>query len=531
MQHVLGWLFFRHEPWRCPLGALPSLIHPVGTAVAFTDSMPWVAVTAKILSPFLPVDFQYIGPWLGLCFFLQGYLGAKIVQEFSPLSLLQVVGAAFFIFDPVLIRRIGHDSLSAHWLILALIWLHLRPCPDLRAGNRLLKLALGACVFSAGIHPYLAIMVLALSLALLWKLHWADRLLSPPQLLGWGVGFSLAVGCIFAMFGYIGAGTPIGAGGFGFFSADLLTLINPLGGSYFLPPLPTGPGLYEGYGYLGGGVLMLSIVGVVVMARHPRSLRARSKARWVPLGLCCLLLAAYALSPKVMIAGKPILDLDLLYHSLMAVIEPFRVSGRFIWPLHYFLMTGVIAVWIRYRQRSRPVFSLLLAGSIALQLMDAYESSLNIRGYLEHTRKNIPKLLQIEEWKYAAGFYKQMVLYPPQIWIGGGKHGGCAAQEYRADYFIPLAYSAYRLNLSFNSGYAARLDGEKARGYCDDLDRQIKAGEIQDHTIYVIHSAHVNIFNTNAPKVTCGHLSGYIVCVSSQRRGAFREALERHKID
>jgi hypothetical protein len=530
-QHVLGWLFFRHEPWRLPLGSLPSFIYPVGTAVAFTDSMPWVAVTAKILSPLLPVDFQYIGPWLGLCFFLQGFFGAKIVQEFSSLPLIQVFGAAFFIFDPVLIRRINHDSLSAHWLILALIWLHLRPCSDIRTGNRLLKVALGTCIFSAGIHPYLAIIVLALSLALLWKLRWADHLLSLHQLLGWGIGFGLAVACIFTLFGYIGTDTPLGARGFGLFSADLLTLINPLGGSFFLPTFPTSPGQGEGYGYLGGGVLVLSIVGVVVMAWHPKRLRVRLQTRWVPLGLCCLLLAAYALSPKLAIAGQPILDLDLLYHPLMAVIEPFRVSGRFIWPLHYVVIIGVIALWIRYAQRSRPLFFLVLAGSIALQLMDAYASSLVIREHVEHFRKDIPKQLQVEEWKYAVGLYEQMVLYPPLVWDGGGKYGSCAAPEHMENYFIPLAYYAYRLNVSFNSGYAARLNRDKARRYCDDLDREIKAGEIQNNTIYVVHSTHMNIFNTNAPQITCGRLSGYIVCVSSQQHSTFREVLERHKIE
>jgi hypothetical protein len=526
-QHVLGWLFFRHEPWRFPLGSLPSFIYPVGTAVAFTDSMPWVAVIAKILSPLLPVDFQYIGPWLGLCFFLQGYFGAKIVQEFSPLTLIQVMGGTFFIFDPVLISRIGHDSLSAHWLILVLIWLHLRSCPDIRVGNRLLKVALGACIFSAGIHPYLATMVLALSLALLWKLRWADHLLLLHQLVGWGAAFGLVIVCVFAMFGYIGTDTPLGAHGFGFYSADLLTLINPSGGSYLLPTFPTGQ--WEGYGYLGGGVLILSLVGVVVIARHPRSLRDQLKIRWVPLGICCLLLAAYALSSKVTIAGKPILDLDLLYHPLVAVIEPFRASGRFIWPLHYVLITGVIAIWVRQSEHSQPLFSLLLAGGIALQLMDAYASSLVIREYLEHFRKDVPKQLQVEEWKYAAGLYERMDLYPPQFW--GGKDGGCAAPEYTENYVIPLMYYAYRLSLSFNSGYAARLDGGKARRYCDDLDREIKAGEIQNNTIYVVHSAHVNIFNTSVPNITCGHLSGYIVCVSSQRHNAFREVLERHKIE
>jgi hypothetical protein len=89
-QHVLGWLFFRREPWSWPVGAVPSFPHPVGITVGYTDSIPWLAIPAKVLSPFLPVDFLYVGPWLGLCFFLQGWLGVRIVQELSPKPLIQI---------------------------------------------------------------------------------------------------------------------------------------------------------------------------------------------------------------------------------------------------------------------------------------------------------------------------------------------------------------------------------------------------------------------------------------------------------
>jgi hypothetical protein len=74
-QHVLGWLFFRHERWSWPLGSVPSFPDPVGTTVGYTDSIPWLAIPAKVISQFLPVDFQYVGLWLGLCFFCRAGSG------------------------------------------------------------------------------------------------------------------------------------------------------------------------------------------------------------------------------------------------------------------------------------------------------------------------------------------------------------------------------------------------------------------------------------------------------------------------
>jgi Family of unknown function (DUF6311) len=221
-QHVLGWLFFRHENWSWPLGSVPSFPYPVGTTVGYTDSIPWLAISAKVISPLLPVDFQYVGPWLGLCFFLQGWFGVRIVQELSPNPVIHILGGACFILDPILLWRIGHDSLCAHWLLLGLIWLHLRTWPEGRTLYRTLTSALVFCIISAGVHPYLATMVLALALALVCKLHWVDQSLSSGQMVVWGGVYGIATLGVFAALGYLGSGISWGANGFGEYSADLL---------------------------------------------------------------------------------------------------------------------------------------------------------------------------------------------------------------------------------------------------------------------------------------------------------------------
>jgi Family of unknown function (DUF6311) len=538
-QHVLGWLFFRNEPWHFPLGSLSSFCHPVGTAVAFTDSIPWLAVIAKIFSPLMPSDFQYIGPWLGLCFVLQGYLGAKIVQVWSPAPIIQVLGAAFFIFDPVLIRRVGHDSLSAHWLILGLIWLHLRPCPDSRTGHRILGAAFGACILSAGVHPYLAAMVLALSFALLWKLCWVDHRLSMYHLVGWGVALIVSVAIVFAVFGYIGSKVLLGSSGFGVYSADLLTLINPMGGSHFLPTFPTAPGQYEGYGYLGAGVLVLCITAAVSIGHRRRSFGDQGKKHWIPLGICCMVLAVYSLSSKLTIAGTPVLVVEVLYRPAMNIVDIFRVSGRFIWPLHYLIITGAVHLWVQQFQFSRLISSIVLAAVVIIQLLDANPSAIAVRKHTNRFRQEMSKHLHKLDLEPASGLYQHMVLYPPLLW-GGGFYG-CVDLDFRDNYshvelyylryIVPLAYHAYKSNLTFNSGYVARIDKERAQKYCETLERQISEGDIKGNTIYIVHRAYWNIFDRNIAKIVCGQLNDYSVCVSAQRHDAFRELLESYRIE
>jgi Family of unknown function (DUF6311) len=525
--HVLGWLFFRHEQWSWPLGSVPSFPYPVGTTVGYTDSIPWLAILAKVISPFLPADFQYIGPWLGLCFFLQGWFGVRIVQELSSNPLVQVLGGAYFIIDPVLAWRVGHDSLCAHWLILGLIWLHLRSWPEGHMTRRALGITLGFCILSAGIHPYLAMMVLALGLALLSKLYWIDHTLSARQMAGWAGIFGTATLGVFIIMGYMGSGISWGADGFGHYSADLLTLVNPAGTSRFVPSSPVAPGQYEGFGYVGSGMLLLSVTGIGIIWYNPSALRGRSLKPWVPIGICVALLAVFALSSRVTLAGRPILTLEQFYRPLMEIIAPFRTSGRFIWPLHYLYITAIIAIWISYSRSYRYILYTILLFGLVIQIIDFREPFL--RWYFDYHQRKQPFVLQVGDWKRASGLYKHMVLYPPQIL--GGTLPGCIMPGFEPDYYVPLAYRAYRLNVTFNSGYVSRIEESKGRRYCKELHDKIKEGKFESDTIYVVHTQYWNLVKPHTPKIVCGWLNDYITCVSSLRNDAFRDFLEQHKLE
>ena len=49
-QHYLGWVFYRRSGWHLPyLGANYSAIYPYRTSILYTDSIPLLAVSVKIL--------------------------------------------------------------------------------------------------------------------------------------------------------------------------------------------------------------------------------------------------------------------------------------------------------------------------------------------------------------------------------------------------------------------------------------------------------------------------------------------------
>jgi len=517
--HVLGWLHFRDAPWGFPLGRAPSLMHPLTMTVALADANPWVALALKPFSQWLPRDFQYIGPWLALCFALQGWMGVKLMELLTPRVSQRLLGAALFVLAPVLLQRaaMGHDTLCAQWMIIAMFWLYLRPREDARAAWRALGWALLLNVLAAGIHPYLVVMIFPLALALLFTVVRRERHLSWRWAGAALVGGSLAIGAVFVAFGYVGQGVRSGASGFGFFSANVLALVNPAGWSYVLPGFPSGRGQYEGFGYLGTGVLGLA----VLLLWRPWSwwpqAKAELKARR-PLVLMVLALTALAFSSVVMVAGWTVLSMRQLVAPLLPVLETFRSSGRFIWPLHYAVLMGCIAlvVW-RWRQRPAVATSVLL-GAVILQVLDAgdFWERACFRG------EPWPRL-RAPEWASVDPLYRHIVLFPPFI---VGSEEPCVQGTFREDDHARFGDLAYRQGLTTNSGYAARLDAANIRAVCQSLRADVESGRLAEDTLYVVDAPERARFQRLSPDVTCGMLDGFTVCVAA-KEGKFREALMR----
>jgi hypothetical protein len=524
--HLAGWLFFRNEPLRLPLGAVPGLAHPLGTTVGFTDSTPLVALLLRPFVGVLPFPFQYVGLWLALCFFLQGFLGARLTALFTPHRMAQLLGGMLFALAPVLLWRTGHSSLCAHWLVLGLLWVNLRDWPDVPAARRAVAVTFLLVGLSAPIHPYLSAMTLGLGTAALVRLRWVDGTLSWRGL-GLGLGGLVALLlALFWLFGYLGTNTPSGLEGFGHVSADLLTLINPLDWSRLLPPLPLAARVQgEGFGYLGAGVLLLLALGVGSALALWRPGRPAWTPRWrrgVPLAVCCLLLAVFAFSSRITFQGRLVLDLQALYQPVMRLVEPFRSSGRFIWPLHYALLTGALALVLGTWRRRPWVGTGLLALAVGVQVFDLRHTLVR-----ERFQGHAWNRLHSPEWQRMKDGYRHLVLFPPQLHDGNGQ--GCYPEP-GAPYGPMFAYHAASLGMTFNSAYLARVDAERARAYCTALRQEAERGQFQPETVYVVHPAHLAAFLRHPEAVVCGELDGHAVCVSSTKESALRRVLESRRL-
>ncbi|MEZ5285943.1 MAG: DUF6311 domain-containing protein [Vicinamibacterales bacterium] len=255
--HLLGWHLFRSGPWAMPPGTTVDMGYPIGTSVALTDSIPLVAVPLKLLDGILPTPLQYIGPWLLACFVLQGVFGALLAARVVPGRAGRLLGAALFVLAPILSHRLGQAALSAHWLILAALWLNRRD-----AGAAAARPALGAwaavTVCAAGTHPYLTAMVLALAGATFGThartlMSGVTRVAVPCLILAalagitwWAAGYFI-----------VPESTALQVSGFGRLSMNLLSPFIPREGALTFGHVPLTTAHYdqhEGFSYLGLGV-------------------------------------------------------------------------------------------------------------------------------------------------------------------------------------------------------------------------------------------------------------------------------------
>ncbi|MBX3227231.1 MAG: hypothetical protein KIT84_35155 [Labilithrix sp.] len=482
-QHVLGWLFFRKDGWHFPLGAIRGAAYPLGTSVGYTDSNPIVAIALKPLSSLLPLEVQYIGPWLGLCFALQGFFGARLVASVAKGHLVPLLGGLMFATAPALLQRLAHDTLCSHFLLLAAIGLHLAPGAHARARRAMV----GVVLLAAGIHPYLAIMALVLGVGLFYH-HHARGALSRRELLGWSAGSSIAVLVVFLLIGYFGGGVDPGAGGIGEFSASPLTLFDSMGHSRVLPALPSGKSQYEGFAYLGLGGVALVVAACVAFVRERRSGLDLSflprPLRWASLGL-----AVFAMIPWF----PP---------GLSSILSPLRSSGRFVWTFSYVALLVAIAIVVRAFSARPAIAAAIMAVALALQIVDAQPD--HVRPKFASKPSGAP---YAAGWESARGDYRHLALYPMEIWR--------ACTPWDEDLSIRYAYRAYLSGLTFNSGYFARINRAAAKRACAELTRDVESGRLDAATIYVL-SRPEDVAPFRAAGATCGRLEpDTTICVAS----------------
>lgn len=358
-QHYLGWVAFRQaETLGSPWASAPLLAYPFGVPISATDSNPLFSLLLWPIEAYLPEDFQFIGIWYLLSISLSLGVATALMRKggFDRLSALLL--GAVLAFQPILFWRYGHDTLMAQWLILSAIYVSFGVRRTLHA------IACYAALLSLAIfiHPYLFVLVnfvVGFDLGIRFLRHRGLR---------FGIVEKATLAFVTAQAAALYFGNKLGvfslktkfSNEVGVHSTDLISFVNPFDSSRILPQLSASEGQYEGYAYLGIGIILLGSVLIVLSIRrgmNPSFLRGL-----LPVQIAALAAFLFALGPTISFLGEPLFSVDLDEGSpIRIVFEKLRSSGRFVWLTVYVLVFSMLLCL----PRNKP----LLVNSVAVAIL------------------------------------------------------------------------------------------------------------------------------------------------------------------
>lgn len=389
MQHYLGWEFYRRSDWMFPLGMTDQLGYPNATSVIFTDSIPIFAVIFKVFASFLPERFQYFGIWGILCFMLQGFFAARILQVYIKKKWQIVAGCVVFLVSPVMLFRMYmHTALAGQWLILAAIYL----CAVHKENYKKVKktsLQWGILGFLiGGIHLYFTPMCGALLAgyvvySCICEKKIAVRYVMPLVTYCMGLG-----GNVFLLGGF-SSEVSAGTSNLGVHSFNLNGFFNAMGYSGILKSLDTYTnGQYEGFAYLGLGIIALLLVSLIYyITKLIRRQMQIPVWKWLITGGVMLGLVLLAASHVISFGSHLLIELPDI-DRIMKYWGIFGSSGRLIWPVYYIIMFFAVIGTLKLTEdvpRLKAAGNIIFVSCLFLQLFDLSSKLGEIHAKYEET--------------------------------------------------------------------------------------------------------------------------------------------------
>jgi hypothetical protein len=506
-QHYIGWELLRQDPhWHWPLMYTNRFGYPVGDSVALVDVNPWMALPFKVFSSLLPEPFQYFGIEAVLCCALQFFFALRLFCLLLGRNLWGVVtaGLFFLIAPPLTFRLKFHYCLSNHWLLLVALLVFFQAQQESPGAVRRFVI-LGLILAGVGVatNPYIAFPVVLVMVATVGSLFWKGKMTLPQA-----AGFMAAMGSICVIVAYslgfiIAGGRGYGGHGYRVYSMNLLAPFDPgWFGSVIFPALVPDlqRGQYEGFTYFGAGVIALALILLVYALLRRDKLRVLDK-RWViPLLLCCLLLTLMALTTKVLIGPKTLVDVDPR-QVLSRFLAPLRSSGRLFWLPYYTILTALLAAPYLFMRRSRA--NVLLACLLVLQFVDTAP----LRRWLySGVHQQYPKPLKSSIWHQLGSVYENLVVLPAWQCSPPLSPGGTYGYRF-------FGYLATEQKMRINSYYTARYTGVALDFHCKQSVDEFANQPLSPDSAYVVTPAiAAQIARGPTGSGKCHDLDGFILC-------------------
>jgi hypothetical protein len=503
-QHWLGWQFFRHSPlFQWPIGSNPNFGLDIGSSVVFSDSVPLLAFFFKLFSPYLPDTFQYTGLWILICFLLQSIFAWKLLSLFTQDKWLPLIGSVFFTLAPACLWRLhGHYALFGHWVLLAGFYFYFSKKFSILRW-------IGLLVVTALIHAYLLVMVFAIWIADLIQRS-RRKEAGTVKLVCYFLGGSASTTIVMWAAGYFMIDTgALNAGGFGVNHMNLLSLINPDANypgadwSKLLRDQKGKFGDYEGFNYLGLGMLGLALVAGYELVRNiktVRSIKMDYDVRVVPVLILSIGLFLYAISNHIAMGAH-----EIFSYNLPSITEPFtnafRASGRFFWPVYYLIYLAIF--YLIFSRLERSVAITLCAVLLFVQIIDSSDALRFFRN--KFTRAPAwSSPMRAPLWSDIARHYRKIIFVLP--------HNSPTN-------WMPLAHFAATNRMAINIGCFARVNQAKERNARKQVAASIINDDLSPDSLYIFEDDELWRVASNqiAPSDIAGVLDGFRIVAPKLR--------------
>lgn len=369
----------------------------------------------------------------------------------------------------------GHQSLTAHFLILWCFCLYYANLEKKNAVEWMICLSL-----TVACHPYFSVMCLSVFGAFICKEFFKKRDVQNISNL-----FLLIILCLVSIvltawqIGlFVGTAAPSSDTGYGFYKFNLNGFLNPLGSSFFLRTQAHGGGDYEGFAYLGVGLLFLIFFIVVLDSVNSFRQTKIFIKKSLPLCIFLFFLLLLAISNNISFGNW---QLKLYSVKAGSFLQTFRSTGRFIWPVWYFLILYAFVLLQKALNNhliSYKVTVIMLTSFMLFQLVDFHEFIHdNVRKVLMNNN-SLQWGDQSKDWDFLRKKYSQIRLL---------NNPGLGYHKWRE-----LSLIAANHRFKTNVFYLARSDS-KILSERKKLDESLlKSGNFDQKTIYVLSDEDVN---------------------------------------
>jgi Family of unknown function (DUF6311) len=465
-QHVSGWWYYARDSWHFPLLHTTRLDHPTGVSIAYTDSIPLLALPFKVLITLfpnlLPAHFHYFGWWMGLVFISQAVAATFLVRALGAKSLFAVlISVGFALTWPIIHARYHHPALMMQSMIIYALALYFLGRHKIWSSSSICTAFVGLNLVALTVHPYFLPFTSGIFAAFL-----ADQAIKGEswlrQLKRLLILCILLI-CVILLLGYTGR-APSASYGYG--TNFYLDLISPFCGGGKLIACGDGPvyafPYHEGFNYLGAGLILLIPFAAILNWRAIVSFPITYPA----FTLLLLGFLLYTLTNQVHFNDAVVFSFDLPVW-LEGLTGTFRAAGRFFWPISTFIMFVTLASLLKkinLRFTYTLPLLLLLTTALILQVKDVKPWLSRIQ-----TEAAKPSQLNFADWAPVMERIDKVVSYPIHE---------CPPLHYLHNIWVMQLAGYYEKLL--NSGYTAR--GSKS---CTDDDIAIKQ-PFQERHLYIM---------------------------------------------